>query len=304
MIGRITTQMTSSMTIADLQQSLDRLDTTQQQLSSGKKINQPSDDPYGTSQAINLSGQLSSLNDYANNVSDGTAWTQQATTSLSDMDNMVQRVRELVVQASNGTYTQSDLNASASEVSQLIDQIKQEANASYNGQYIFSGTSTDTAPYSTGSNDQYQGGSGTVSRLIGPNTTVPVSTDISSLLGSGQSSGSGDGKLLDTLRSIVSDMQSGNTTSLGSTDLNNLDSNFSNLTQMEANVGATTDRLQLASTRIQNLQTSDTSALSNVQDADMAQTAINFSTEQAAYTAALRAGASIVQSSLLDFLNS
>lgn len=301
MFGRITTQMTASMTLNDLQQSLNRLDTTQQQLSSGKKINQPSDDPYGTSQAMSLNGQLSSLNDYTNNITDGTAWTQQATTSLGDIDSMVQRVRELVVQASNGTYTQSDLNASASEVNQLIDAIKQEANASYNGQYIFSGTSTGTAPYQTGSTDTYQGGTGSVNRLIGPNTTLSVSTNISTLLGNGQASG--DGGLLDTLRTIASDMQSGNTGAIGGADLKNLDSNFGTLTQMEANVGAMTNRLTLASTRIQQLQNSDTAALSNVQDADMATVAINFSTEQAAYSAALKAGANIVQSSLLDFLN-
>jgi flagellar hook-associated protein 3 FlgL len=301
MFGRITTQMTASMTLNDLQQSLNRLDTTQQQLSSGKKINQPSDDPYGTSQAMSLNGQLSSLNDYTNNITDGTAWTQQATTSLGDIDSMVQRVRELVVQASNGTYTQSDLNASASEVNQLIDAIKQEANASYNGQYIFSGTSTGTAPYQTGSTDTYQGGTGSVNRLIGPNTTLSVSTNISTLLGNGQASG--DGGLLDTLRTIASDMQSGNTGAIGGADLKNLDSNFGTLTQMEANVGAITNRLTLASTRIQQLQNSDTAALSNVQDADMATVAINFSTEQAAYSAALKAGANIVQSSLLDFLN-
>ena len=301
MFGRITTQMTASMTLNDLQQSLNRLDTTQQQLSSGKKLNQPSDDPYGTSQAMSLNGQLSSLNDYTNNITDGTAWTQQATTSLGDIDSMVQRVRELVVQASNGTYTQSDINASASEVNQLIDAIKQEANASYNGQYIFSGTSTGTAPYQTGSTDTYQGGTGSVNRLIGPNTTLSVNTNISSLLGNGQASG--DGGLLDTLRTIASDMQSGNTGAIGGADLKNLDSNFGTLTQMEANMGAITNRLTLASTRIEQLQNSDTAALSNVQDADMATVAINFSTEQAAYSAALKAGANIVQSSLLDFLN-
>jgi flagellar hook-associated protein 3 FlgL len=301
MFGRITTQMTASMTLNDLQQSLNRLDTTQQQLSSGKKLNQPSDDPYGTSQAMSLNGQLSSLNDYTNNIGDGTAWTQQATTSLGNVDSMVQRVRELVVQASNGTYSQSNLNASASEVNQLIDAIKQEANASYNGQYIFSGTSTGTAPYQTGSTDTYQGGTGSVTRLIGPNTTLSVSTNISSLLGNGQASG--DGGLLDTLRTIASDMQSGNTGAIGGADLKNLDANFGTLTQMEANVGAISNRLTLASTRIEQLQNSDTAALSNVQDADMATVAINFSTEQAAYSAALKAGANIVQSSLLDFLN-
>jgi flagellar hook-associated protein 3 FlgL len=72
---------------------------------------------------------------------------------------------------------------------------------------------------------------------------------------------------------------------------------------MEASMGAVSNRLTLASTRIQQLQNSETAALSNIQDADMAKVAINFSTEQAAYSAALKAGANIVQSSLLDFLN-
>jgi flagellar hook-associated protein 3 FlgL len=62
------------------------------------------------------------------------------------------------------------------------------------------------------------------------------------------------------------------------------------------------NRLQLAGARIQDTQTNTTAALSKVQDADMAATITNFSTEQAAYTAALRASASIVQTSLLDFL--
>lgn len=71
---------------------------------------------------------------------------------------------------------------------------------------------------------------------------------------------------------------------------------------MQATVGATTDRLQSASSRLQDVQQSVTQLLSNVRDADMAQTITNFSTEQAAYQAALQAGANILQSSLLNFL--
>ena len=83
MIGRITTLMTSQLTLADLQQSQDRLDTTQQQLSSGKRINQPSDDPYGTSLTLQLNRQLSNLNSYSGNVTDATGWTQASGTALS-----------------------------------------------------------------------------------------------------------------------------------------------------------------------------------------------------------------------------
>ena len=145
MIGRITTQMTAQNLLANINQSLDRISTTQQELSTGKRINQPSDDPYGTSLSLQLNNELGGLNDYNNNVTDGTAWAQAGTAALSDITNAVQRIRELVVQAANGTQTQSDMSADASEVKQLIDQIKQDANTQYNGQYIFSGAATSTA---------------------------------------------------------------------------------------------------------------------------------------------------------------
>jgi flagellar hook-associated protein 3 FlgL len=297
MIGRITNQMTASMTLANLTQAMDRLNTSQQELSSGKKINQPSDDPYGTTLSLQMRGQLAQLDTYSKNVDDGTAWAQAASTSLSQIDSMVQRVRELTVESANGASTAGDSQAAAAEVNQLIDAIKQNANAQYNGQYIFSGTSTQTAPYQSGSTDTYQGGTGAIMRAIGPGASIQVNADLSQVLGSG----GGDGKLLDTLRTIASDMQSGNQGAM-SADISKLDTNFSTLTQTEAHVGAVSDQLQMASSRLQALQVDDTQVLSNTEDADMAQTEIDFSTQQAALQAALQAGARIVQTSLMNFL--
>lgn len=306
MIGRITTQMTAQNLLANINQSLDRISTTQQELSTGKRINQPSDDPYGTSLSLQLNNELGGLNDYNNNVTDGTAWAQAGTAALSDITNAVQRIRELVVQAANGTQTQSDMSADASEVNQLIDQIKQDANTQYNGQYIFSGAATSTAPYQAGSNDAYAGDNGQVTRVIGPNTSIAVNANLAGVVGTGQTTAgqpAGDGQLLNTLRNIADDMQSGNSSALSATDLSQLDTNLNSLTGLSANLGAVTDRLQMAASRIQSLQASDTQVLSNTQDADMAQTEIDFSTEQAALTAALQAGAHIVQQSLMDFLS-
>ena len=185
MFGRITTQMTASMTLDDLQQSLDRLDTTQQQLSSGKKINQPSDDPYGTSQALQLNGQLSIAERLHEQRHRRHRWTQQATHVAGRHHSMVQRMRELVVQASNGTQTQTDLNASAAEVNQLIDAIKQDANASTTASTSSRAPRPAPRPTRPGRPTPTQGDTGSVNRLIGPNTTLSVNTNISSLLGNG-----------------------------------------------------------------------------------------------------------------------
>jgi flagellar hook-associated protein 3 FlgL len=305
MIGRITTQMTAADLLANINQSLDRISTTQQELSTGKRINQPSDDPYGTSLSLQLNNELGGLTDYANNVSDGTGWTQAGNASLTDITNAVQRIRELVVGAANGTNTQADMAADADEVNQLIDQIKQDANTQYNGQYIFAGAATGTQPYQAGANDAYAGDSGQVMRTIGPGTSIAVNANLAGVLGTGQTTAgqpAGDGKLLNTLRNIADAMQSGNTGAL-SANLSQLDSNFNSLTGLTAALGATTDRLQMAGSRIESLQAADTQVLSNTQDADMAKTEIDFSTQQAALTAALQAGAHIVQQSLMDFLS-
>jgi flagellar hook-associated protein 3 FlgL len=77
------------------------------------------------------------------------------------------------------------------------------------------------------------------------------------------------------------------------------------LGQMQANVGAVQDQLQMASSRIQNLQTEVQTQLSSTEDVNMAQTMTQYSTEQASYNAALQASASVLQTdSLANFLSS
>jgi flagellar hook-associated protein 3 FlgL len=300
---RITTLMTAQMTIADLTQAFDRLSKTQQELSSGKRINKPSDDPYGASRAVQLNSDLAGLSAYKRNVDDGTSWLQATDSALLNVNNLVQRVRELLVQAGNDSGGQTARNNEADEIDQLIDAVKQEGNTTYAGQYIFAGTATTAAPYQLGGPDTYGGNTTAIDRQIGPSTNVQVNTDISQLFGSGQAAA--DGKLLNTLRDIAQHMRGGTTAdanALRTTDLANLDSNMDTLGQIEANVGATLNRFSLATSRIQDLQSSQTKLLSQTQDADFAQAAIDYSTQQASYNAALRASANIVQSSLLDFL--
>lgn len=296
--GRITNSMITEQVLANINAAQNQLDTTQEQLSSGKLINEPSDNPYGATQVVSLNDQLAQLTGYSNQVSDGTAWAETADTALTNIQDELQRVQELVTEAANGTNSQSDLDAINAEITQLTASIKQDANAQYDGQYVFSGSDTSTAPY-TSSSDVYQGNSGAVMRTIAPGTSIQVNASLSSVLGSGASAN--DGLLLNTLSTISSDLSSDNQAGL-SADLSALSANQSTLEQVQATVGSIQDRLQLASTRISSLQTSTTATLSNVQDADYATTMTNFSNEQAAFTAALQASANIVQTNLMQFL--
>lgn len=301
MTDRITPAMVTATTLANINSSLVNIERTTEELSSGKTISEPSDNPYGTSQVIDLQSQLEGLSAYALNAQDGISWENTASSAMTSMNEVTQRVRELLLKAANGTFNQQDLDVTALEVEKLTESIKADANTQYAGQYVFSGTLTTTEPYPAGENDEYQGNAETVARAIAPSATVTVTTNISTLLGNGE----GDGKLLDTLRTIVGDLRGGteeDRAALASTDLEKLDANSETLTELQATAGTVIDQLNTALTRNEALQSSISTSLSGVDGTNIANATIEYSNEQAAYEAALRAGAMIVQESLLNFL--
>ncbi|MEA2469888.1 MAG: flagellar hook-associated protein 3 FlgL [Thermoleophilaceae bacterium] len=304
MSTRITGNMISRSVLSDLNDISTRLAKTQERMSSGKQITRPSDDPYGTSRALSLSSDVAGTQQYQRNVSEATAWENVTDAALSKITDAVHRARELAVQGASDSAGQSARTAAAAEIDQLIASVKQEANASYGGRYVFSGTKTNVAPYDvTSASDAYSGDAGTVAREIGPGVSVQVNVRGVDLLGQGQLAS--DGKLLNVLRDLSDHLKSGTVAdmnTLRTSDLKGLDTNLDAISQARATVGATTNRLESADSRLQEVEGSLTKLLSDVEDADMAQTAVDYSMQQSVYQSALHAGANIVQQSLLDFL--
>jgi flagellar hook-associated protein 3 FlgL len=302
MTERITPAVVTSRTLTELNASLEALQRTTDELSSGNTILEPSDNPYGASQVIDLQSQLDGLSSYESEAQSGISWESTASSAMTNIGEVTQRVRELLVEGANGTYSQNDLDTMALQVEQLTESVKQDANTQYAGQYVFSGTATKTAPYENGANDEYKGNGESISRAVGPSATITVTTNISTLLGSGEAAE--DGKLLDTLRTIAKNMRSGKEGQelLGTTDLQKLDGNMETLTQLQAISGSATDQLRTALARNEQLQTTITAALANTDATNIPAASVQYANEQAAYEAALRASATIVQESLLNFL--
>jgi flagellar hook-associated protein 3 FlgL len=297
--SRITTGMLQRNILADLNRSTSRLSQTQAKLSSGKEITRPSDDPAGASKALVLREGLRGTQQHQRNTTDGISFADATETSLSSMSDLVQTARELVVQAGNDSYDATSRASIGIQIRQIADALKEQANTTYGGKHLFAGTKTDTAPYST-TDDAYQGDTGNIAREIGPGVSVNINTTADSILGGGQAAG--DDKLLDVLRDISDHLASGDGDSLRGTDLARIDTGLDNLSKVRAANGALTNRLESAQSRLASMEELGTKSLSNVEDADMAKTLIDFNTQSTAYQAALKAGANIVQSSLMDFL--
>ena len=305
MSSRITNSMMSRSVLADLNDVANRQAATRRQMSSGKVVNRPSDDPYAAGRALSLRNELGGIRQHARNVDEAQSWMTITDTSLSHIGDMAQRARELVVQGGTDTLPQTSRDAIAAEIDQLIAGMKQEANVTYDGRYVLAGARTNVPPYdakvlAAGSapNDGYRGDAYKQMREIGPGVTLQVNVNGDEVLGSNP----GDGKMLDVLRNIATHLRSGDTASLSSSDLKGVSDQIENLLAVRARVGAGINRLETAASRLAETEESATSMLSDTEDADMAQTLIDYSTQQAVYQSALNAGSRIVQSSLLDFL--
>jgi flagellar hook-associated protein 3 FlgL len=127
---------------------------------------------------------------------------------------------------------------------------------------------------------------------------MTINTVGSEVLGNGGS----DGKLLSVLRTISANMKANDANALRDVDVKALQARTDDILQVRARNGAMSNRLEAASTRLGQIQGAVNEQLSNTEDADFAKTMIEFNQQSAAYQASLRAGASLVQSSLMDFL--
>jgi flagellar hook-associated protein 3 FlgL len=306
MSTRITTSMVQRNVLADLNAVSAKLTRSQMKAASGKEISKPSDDPFHAAQAMSLRGSLAGVQQYQRNVQDAQSWAEITEDSLDDITQNTSRARDLLVQGGTDSIDQTGRNSIASELDQLIEAIKQGASKSYRGSYVLAGSATGTRPYDSGADDTYKGDQGGLNpavagivREIGPGVTMTINTVGSDILGNGQAAG--DGKLLNVLRDAADHLRAGDSTALRA-DLGKLDTNMDHVLEVRAANGARAQRLDSALSRLQETEETTTKQLSDTEDADIAKTLIELNSQTAAYQAALRAGANLVQSSLMDFL--
>jgi flagellar hook-associated protein 3 FlgL len=297
---RITQGMLTTSLLTDLRNITGKLSETQNRLASGKQISKPSDDPFGTARALQFRADLASNRQYQSNVNDASSWQDATDVAISQISDRAQRARDLLVQGANDTVGATGRTSIAAEIDQIIESVKSAGNTQYAGRYIFAGSKTTTAPYTTGTAaaDTYLGDTATLTREIGPGVQVPLNVDGTAVIGDGATPGS----LLATLRKISADLKANDSPALQSGDLKALDTALDAITVTRATVGARTNRLETALSRLQQNEQTTMGLLSTTEDADMAKTLVDLSQQQAVYQAALKAGAQIVQPSLMDFL--
>lgn len=143
---RVTNKMLSNSFLTDMRRNLENMSKLQGQMTSGKEIRRPSDDPFKVSRAMQLHTDISTNKQYKENISDTINWLDITDTALGQVGDVLQRVRELLVSAGNAGYGDSERLAIKNEINEKIGEVSQILNTNFDGAYIFGGTRATTKP--------------------------------------------------------------------------------------------------------------------------------------------------------------
>ncbi len=279
------------------------MQNVQEQLSTGKVLNLPQDDPVAVSQDMDLAQEISQMGSDLSTISSGLSWMNATETALQGMLSQLQQIQSDLVAALN-TPNQSagGLAGYAATIRQLIQGVYQIADQKLGDRYLFGGQAWNVAPssYIEGSATMPSGADQNVAYQIAPGVSINVTVTAYSIF---ESTPTGAVNLQTTLNNIVNHLESGDVTSLQG-DLNDLNLNLTNVIDANADLGARIQRMTAAQNQMQQYQTNLTNLKGGIEGADMAQVMTQFSTDQVIYEAALQMGAQILLPSLVNYLPS
>lgn len=282
-----------------LQANLARLQHTQEQLSSGRRISRMSDSPVDGAAAMRLRSEQSANEQAGRNIADGLSTLGAADGAFTSMSPLMLRVRQLVVAGLNDSNGPTERATMATEIDQLKAGLLELANTQYLGRPIFAGTQDVTAAFDT-TTGQYLGNDTAVQRSVSVDSstrldvTVTGQDTFTTLFSNGNATG--------ILSRISTALRDPNGPVGLSTELANLDAASATIQNARSIVGVRYNRLLSSQSAGETRLDSVSASLSLAENIDLTKTIIDMQIQSTAYQAALGSSAKIIQPSLLDFL--
>lgn len=292
-IGRITQRMLTQGSLDSVQGGLARLARVQEQLSTGRVLNRPSDDPTDTTAAMRVRTAIGNQEQYARNAQDGLGWLTQIDSTLGQVTDSVRKARDLAISANSGALNQVAREALATEVEVLRKDLLGAANATYLDRPVFGGiTSGDRAYDDTG---VYVGTAGDVNRRIADGVLVKVDVDGVGVFGTGAAS------VFAELDALATALRAADGAAV-STAIGQLTTRIDTVVSARTAAGATYERVDKAVLGATDAKLALSNDLSVLENADLAATTVELQLAEVAYQASLAATSRVLQPSLVDFL--
>jgi flagellar hook-associated protein 3 FlgL len=258
-------------------------------VSSGKRINNLSDDPVGLTQALNVKSTISNLEQMQRNISTGNSWLVSSESALTHVQDILSETKTLCIQMANATIDSVQRVSAAETVRNLFDEIVSLANTNIAGSYIFSGSKTDTTPFSE--DGTYNGNSNAFTVKIGKDTTVEVGSDGGALFGD----------ILSTMGGLKTSLTNNDVEGIQDA-MSDLDGHFDDISTKISDVGSKMSRMDIKGKIFEDIIFANTERLSKIEDADMSEAIMELKAREFAYQAALSSSAKLMTLSLIDYM--
>lgn len=295
---RVTQGMLSRNVLTDLNHNLQRLAKYNEQMSSKRKINRPSDDPVGFHYAMRSRSELRANEQYQTNRDHAKSWLEVTESMMNSVNDILQRAREKAVDAANGgTNPDTALESIKSEIDELYEQLISIGNEQFNGKYVFNGEKTQAQPYDPSNPQASEVHKGKIILHIAPGVQLEVNVTGDEVFGE---AGSNDNLFL--IMQDFSEALSNEDTEAINGVIERIDERNDAFLKTLASVGARTRRIELTTERLDDDNLNLTKVLSQVEDIDFEETTTNLKMAESAYLSSLSVAARIIQPSLVDFL--
>jgi flagellar hook-associated protein 3 FlgL len=286
--------MIANNVLKNLSSNLTRLEKLQNQLSSGKKIIKPSDDPVSTSRLIELKSTLNANKQYSRNIDFLKTELNVADKALQDISSTLTRVKKLAVRGANETLSEENRNAIAEEVDQLIDHLIQIGNTNVSGRYIFGGYKTSEAPLEKSGNAVLYKGDGNLRSVeVSNNVLINASPTGKSLFV--------DSGMFDTLVLLRDALLGGNISQITET-IDKIDAISDRVSSELSGLGARLSRVELTSDLLSEKYTKYADLLSKQEDIEIEEVVLKLYAQQNVYQASLISASRALQPSLINYL--
>jgi flagellar hook-associated protein 3 FlgL len=301
---RVTQGMMHMQLMRNLNRNLSQMEQLQQQTTTGRKINKPSDDPVGITYSLRYRTELAANEQYKDNVDSALSWLDFNDTIIEQASDVLQRVKELATNAANGTNPDLALGNIKSEIDQLKQQLIDIANSKLNGKYVFNGENFDQQPYDTSDPAmvarEVTADTGVIKYAVGVNTQLDIGITANQVFGNADPTGTGD-NVFSVLDRLATALVAGDN-SAAQVEIAGIDSSIDRMLNIRSEIGARVNRVELIQNRLNDLGVNLTDMQSKVEDADFEKLLIDTQINENIYQASLSVGAKVISQSLVDFL--
>ena len=301
---RVTQNITTSNFISYINQHAENLLKTQQQIASQKRINKSSDDPIGMGQVLGYRTNLAVTDQYQENIKQGMTRLEFNELTLDLSSDLVNTARKLAENYSGSTLSAATRQSVALQIKDLYDQVMQMANSKFNGNYIFSGHATNTAPFSHDAdfNATYNGDDGKFQIMVSDGVEVNIVADGRKIF---QNAANGGVNIFDELKNLIDGLENPDPVA-GNAQIdaaaNVLQGGRDQINIRRSEYAPVLYRLQATNEYLTNLRPIVEGAMATLEQADITKAVVELQNLELAYQSTIATAARIIQPSLLDFL--